>query len=195
MPSGDFVPFAPRRIIRTAVAESDALAGAGELAVSIELQAQDEELAGTVDPVNESSEDDKVVPDTPTLTEALGKTDSETSPEPSSTTPAAILGLVREQAIELAATACARALRVAAIEDPQVVIRFVDEALAIASVSSPSAVRTSVEDAPRLAGFNPPVRADALLERGDVIVETPAGSVEGRIEDRAWSLVRWAARG
>ena len=101
---------------------------------------------------------------------------------------------IRAAAIELAAAACARALRYAVDRNPRLLARFVDDALRAAG--SP---RTAVV---RIAPLPPFVCAesdahdfvaDPALSPGDVFVDCEAGTLGATIEERAERLVRAAA--
>src|SRR5579872_686275 len=103
--------------------------------------------------------------------------------------------LIRAAAISLAAAACARALRYAIDRNPRLIVRFVDEALAAAGVA---ARRAAIRMAPDcIAAFDPErahaVTADEGLEPGAVFIDTPAGAIGARLEERAELLVRAAA--
>lgn len=110
------------------------------------------------------------------------------------TLPGRLDALVRARAIELAGVACARALHAAVARNRLFVARFVDDAIAAAGKSSAKRVRLSPDDAAAIAGrVGADVVADPAVEAGEVVVETPSGSVRATIEERSASLVRAAA--
>jgi hypothetical protein len=108
--------------------------------------------------------------------------------------PAACADRLRDEAIRLAATACAQALNVAVARNPMFVARFVDDALR--SVRSRAEVRARLH--PEIAAACAPlvacdVRPDASLGIGEVVVEADGALVRASIDERALILVRSAA--
>jgi len=101
---------------------------------------------------------------------------------------------LRNEATRFAAMACARALRTALAEDPETIARFVDDAMRACGRFAQVSVRLNPEDA---AAFHPrrdlDVTADAMLERGQVVVETDGGSVAATLDERAMLLARAVA--
>jgi flagellar biosynthesis/type III secretory pathway protein FliH len=101
---------------------------------------------------------------------------------------------VRDEAIRFATIAAARALRTALAHDAAALTRYVDDALRACGRVVHSRVRLHPADA---ALYRPrrdvEIVADASAARGDVSVETDAGTVGATIEDRAALLVRAAA--
>ena len=102
---------------------------------------------------------------------------------------------VRDLAIELAAAACARALRYAVDRNPRLLARFVDDALRAAGNPKDAAVR--VAPATSITGDHAGTHtfvADPSLSPGDVVVSCESGTLGATIEDRAARLVRAASQ-
>ncbi|HKW45462.1 MAG TPA: hypothetical protein VJN22_07380 [Candidatus Eremiobacteraceae bacterium] len=101
---------------------------------------------------------------------------------------------IRAAAIELAAAACARALRYAVDRNPRLLARFVDEALRAAGSPQNAAVRVAPSCAP--AGdycLAHDFVSDPTLGAGDVFVDCSDGTLGATLEERAERLVRSAA--
>lgn len=102
---------------------------------------------------------------------------------------------VRDLAIELAAAACARALRYAVDRNPRLLARFVDDALRAAGNPKDAVVRVATPTA--FTGDHPGTHAlvaDPSLSAGDVFVTCDAGTLGATIEERAALLVRAASQ-
>jgi len=103
------------------------------------------------------------------------------------------LAQIREEAIRFASIATARALRSALTNDALALTRYVDDALRACGRFDRATVRLHPAD---VGHYRPrsdvEVVADASSIRGEVIVETDAGSVRAVIEDRAALLARAA---
>jgi len=179
-----FEPYVPRR----AGLRADA---AGPAAVSEAQPANSEEPIESlhrgeaeVDPPSTEPEDRS---DTPTVREhdATGGCD-----------PAACANRLRAEAIRLAASACALALKTAVARNPMFVARFVDDALQ--ALRSRPDVRARLH--PRSAAACAATLAcevlpDESLGDGDVVVEAGESSVRATIEERSLILVRRIADG
>jgi hypothetical protein len=101
---------------------------------------------------------------------------------------------IRALAIDLAATACARALHYAIDRNPRLVARFVDDALRAAG--SPRSAVIRVAPAVTVIGVESKQHdfvADPSLAAGDVFIDCAAGTVGATVEERAALLVRGAA--
>jgi len=101
---------------------------------------------------------------------------------------------IRAAAVDLAATACARALRYAVDRNPRLLARFVDDALRAAGSPKSATVRVAPPTAIAAeATIEHDVVADSTLSPGDVFVNCDAGEIGATIEERAARLVRAAA--
>ena len=101
---------------------------------------------------------------------------------------------IRAAAIELAAAACARALRYAVDRNPRLLARFVDDALRAAG--SPRQAIVRIAPAVTIGGAESrayDLVADPALSPGDVFVDCDAGTLGATIGERAERLVRAAA--
>lgn len=102
--------------------------------------------------------------------------------------------VLREEAIRFAAIATARALRVGLAADTAALTRYVDDALQACGRVTRARIRLHPSDAtlyrPRR---DVDVVADPSSARGEIVVETEAGSVHATIENRAALLARAAA--
>lgn len=87
--------------------------------------------------------------------------------------------LIRNEAIRLAAIACGRALRHAALIHPQVIARFVDDALEAAGNPKSFSI-----------GSN---GSDGALDFGEVLIQCDGSFIGAELETRAELLVRAAA--
>lgn len=104
------------------------------------------------------------------------------------------LAAIREQAINIAGEACARALQLAVARNPLFVARFVDAAIEAAGRGGAKTVRLSPVDAAACHGRTTAcVVADESVARGEVIVETADGTVGATMQQRAQILVRSVA--
>jgi Flagellar assembly protein FliH len=101
---------------------------------------------------------------------------------------------IRAAAVDLAAAACARALRYAVDRNPRLLARFVDDALRAAGSPKSAIVRLAPPTAIAAAAtLEHDVVADSTLSPGDVFVDCDAGELGATIEERAARLVRAAA--
>jgi hypothetical protein len=101
---------------------------------------------------------------------------------------------LRDRAIALAGEACARALRVAVARNPLFVARFVDDALSALGAGSAVKVRLHPSDARACAhAVAADIVGDPALERGEVRIESPHGTLGATIAERAVVLVRATA--
>jgi len=101
---------------------------------------------------------------------------------------------LRDLAIHLAGEACARAMRIAIARNPLFVARFVDDAMRAEGRSVEAKVRLHPADARTCAGaIVSDIIADPALERGEVRIDSPHGTLGATIAERASKLVRAAA--
>jgi len=101
---------------------------------------------------------------------------------------------IRAAAVDLAAAACARALRYAVDRNPRLLARFVDDALRAAGSPKSATVRVAPPTAIAAAAtMKYDVVADSTLSPGDVFIDCDAGELGATIEERAARLVRAAA--
>jgi hypothetical protein len=125
-----------------------------------------------------------VTPEPAAREQAAAEPDPEPEPEPI-VRPSIVVqactheALIRSEAIRLAAIACGRALRRAAVIHPQVISAFVDEAMEAAGRATEGVVAVREE-------------AEAL---GDVAITFGDAGIEADLETRAALLVRAAASG
>jgi flagellar biosynthesis/type III secretory pathway protein FliH len=104
---------------------------------------------------------------------------------------AACASLVRNQAIQLASAACARALHVAFLRNPFFIARFVDDAIRAAGGEANARVRLRPDAAALCASrVKSEIIADDALSLGEVVAETELGTISATIEERAHTLVR-----
>jgi hypothetical protein len=184
MTDNGFVPLAPRRLQRT-----------HDVTIPLVESAVDQRDACPNEPEVECA---------PVLAESSERTGSETggpdvllhSREPGEVQICAETDTarIRAAAIELAATACARALRYAVDRNPRLVARFVDDALRAAGGPHNAVIRV----APAVAAVGAESQehdfvADPSLAPGDVFIDSAAGTVGATVEERAALLVRGAA--
>jgi len=169
MPDNGFVPLTPRRLQRTSgVTIQPEVEPAPDLA---ECSERVESKTGNTDTSLQSL--------APGVAHICPETDE---------------ARIRAVAIDLAATACARALHYAIDRNPRLVARFVDDALRAAGNPRNAVVRvapavTAVGAASRQHDFV----ADPSLAPGDVSIECAEGTVGATVEERAALLVRGAA--
>jgi hypothetical protein len=135
----------------------------------------------------------------PPCTESPGRSDTPTVCERDAVRncdPAACADRLRAEAIRLAASACALALKTAIARNPMFVARFVDDALQAlrsrADVRARLHPRTAAACAAMIACE---VLPDGSLGDGDVVVEAGGSSVRATIDERSLILVRRVADG
>ena len=104
--------------------------------------------------------------------------------------PAACRARLREEAIRIAGSACARALGTAVARNPLFVARFVDEALRALGDPPGACIRVNPVIAPIVSGADRVVTSDESLKAGDVRVEYGGASVGATLEERASLLAR-----
>src|SRR5450755_509343 len=98
---------------------------------------------------------------------------------------------IRTAAIELAAVACARALRYALDRNPRLLARFVDDALRAAGAPMRAIVRVAPTQTSVLAdACAHEIVADPALSLGDVFIDCAAGTLGATVDERAALLVR-----
>jgi hypothetical protein len=186
MPENGFVPLAPRRLMRSidpASAEMDQAAVNGE-------------ARHTVEPVPERGPITAVADDSALELGRNEAVESQLTAAPAFTRDFtdADATRVRAAAIELAASACARALRYAVDRNPRLLARFVDDALRAAGSPSSAIVRIACSAASAgAATIEHDFVADPSLSPGDVFVDCADGTLGATVEERAERLVRAAA--
>lgn len=99
------------------------------------------------------------------------------------------LAEVREELVELAGAIAKRAVLGALEADPAVVRELATQALARVRRATRITVRAHPEDVASLDGLDAKVVGDDTLGRGDCVVESELGGVDGRIEARVDRLV------